>query len=210
MIHAYDKSYLCDAQENLAVMMDYAVNGLSVELSVFYPRFLSSGAANAFAGGHPRYLAGMSGIELACRVLAETGDPVPLQDYSLFDRSPEYWTGWALAYLQWYFGMDFKGLAARGVDARWLILHYSPLHEADLTKCAELAGELLARERKCSLKRIRKAAGYTQEGLSESSGVSLRMIRAYEQNAQSLTHAEYRTLRLLSQALGCRPEDLGE
>lgn len=209
MIHAYDEMYIHDAQDNLGAMLEYAVNVCEVPLEEFYPRFLSSGAAQGFAMGHPYYVVGISGIELAILVMRQTGKVAPEKHpYLWIERTPEYWTGWMLAYLQWYFGMDFKALAQRGVDAAFLLQRYYPLHEADVSTTVGVVTPLLQAKRPSALKRMRKAAGLTQEALSSRSGVSLRMIRAYEQQAQSLEKAEYQTLVALARALGCREGDL--
>ena len=207
-MRAYSELYLQDAMDNVAIMMDYAVNYLGMDRTDFYSRFLNSRMAELLSKGHPRYVAGMSGIELAHLVLQETGEERQTMEYVAFNRSADYWTGWALAYISWYFAMGFKELSIRGVDASWLMERYTVLHEADISKCAAIAGECLAKARTCPLKRIRKAAGYTQEALSTASGVSLRMIRAYEQQSQPIVHAEYQSLRRLSSVLGCKIRDL--
>ena len=41
MTHAYDEIYLPDAQMNLAVMLDFAVNDLCLDVSVFFEQFIS-------------------------------------------------------------------------------------------------------------------------------------------------------------------------
>lgn len=205
-MRAYDETYLPDAMGSLGVMMDYGVNTCGVK--DFFERFISSRAALSFGHGHPLYVAGMSGIELAQCVLKESGllqeEPLP---YYADNASPEYWAGWILAYLQWYFCMDFPALAKRGVGMEQLLWWYPTIHEADVSKAVSLAARILEADGESSLKKIRKAAGFTQEELSSRSGVSLRMIRSYEQGAQSLSCAEYRTVRRLAWALGCRTED---
>lgn len=209
MTRTYDEMYINDAQDNLGAMLDYAVNACEIPLEDFYARFLSSNAAQAFAMGHPYYTAGISGIEMAILVMGQTGT-VALEKHPYYspDRSPEYWTGWILAYLQWYFGLDFKALAQRGVDAAFLIQRYRPLHEADISASIHLVEPMILAKQPSALKRIRKSAGFTQEVLASRSGVSLRMIRAYEQQAQPLEKAEYQTLIALSRTLGCREADL--
>lgn len=209
MIHAYDEMYTHDSMENLGFMMDYAVNACEIPIEAFFTRFLSSRAAQAFAAGHPYYLVGISGIELAMLVMRQTGTVVSeKRSYYPMDRSPEFWTGWMLAYLQWYFGLDFKTLAQRGVDATFLLQRYHPLHEADVSVTVHVVEPMLRTKRPSALKRIRKAACLTQEELGRRSGVSLRMIRAYEQQSQTLERAEYQTIAALSRALGCLEADL--
>ena len=57
-----------------------------------------------------------------------------------------------------------------------------------------------------SLKTIRKQSRFTQKELAELSGVTLRMIQAYEQGDQDILKAEAQTVFALSRVLGCAPE----
>lgn len=61
-----------------------------------------------------------------------------------------------------------------------------------------------------NLKRIRTDAGLNQSGLSESSGVNVRMIQHYEQGFKNINKSTGETLYKLSKALGCKMEDLLE
>ena len=108
MIHAYDKLYLSVAQKNLACMLDYMVNDLKRPLETVWQWFCMSNTASRFERGDCSVVAGMSGVEIAYEVLQEAGEPKPEQapSYS-YDRSPEYWTGWALAYYQWSTSLSF-------------------------------------------------------------------------------------------------------
>ena len=71
MIHAYDKSYLSNAQKNLACMLDYLVNELDNSIEDAWKWFLSSKAAIQFEQGDCSVIAGKSGIELAYAVLED-------------------------------------------------------------------------------------------------------------------------------------------
>lgn len=203
MIRAYDETYLPGAMQNLGVMLDYAVTCCGTDPADYYARFLASRASAQFAAGHPRYLAGMSGIELALCVLEQTGRVPPGKPYYTEDRSPFFWAGWILAYIQWYFGLSFSSLAACGIDTDTLLGWYPTLHEADVSKTISLVTPMLEARMPSALKAIRKAAGFTQETLAQRSGVSLRMIRAYEQQTQPMEKAEYQTLAAIAQVLGC-------
>ncbi len=74
MIRAYDGIYLEDAMQNFAVMMDYGAQICPGGMDGFYDRLLASNAIRQFESGNPRYLAGMSGIELANEVIFTAGD----------------------------------------------------------------------------------------------------------------------------------------
>ena len=57
---------------------------------------------------------------------------------------------------------------------------------------------------------IRKARGFTQQQLSEVSGVTLRMIQLYEQRQNDINKAQVNVVVSLAHALGCDVEDLLE
>lgn len=210
MIRAYDKTYLSDAMYGMGAMLDYAVNSCSQPLDLFYARFLRSGVDGQIERGNPRYLGGLSGIELALIVADRTGSPLPEAKPLIDMGSPEFWTGWTLAYLQWYFGLSFRALQAAGIGADTLIARYPALHEADLSKAVSLAEKALDAHRLQDnpLKTQRKNARLTQRELAALSGTSLRAIRAYEQSQLSLSNASAESLRNLSHALGCTTEEL--
>ena len=205
MARAYNISYLEDAMSAIGAMLDYSVNACGEDLVSFYGRFLGSGIASMIFRANPRYIAGHCGIELAEIVACRTGKPLAKAESFIDIGSPEYWTGWTMAYLSWYLNLDFKTLQERGVDIAELNRKYSTLHEADLSKSVHFALKQMAGEstRKNILKDARKNAGLKQKELAEASGVSLRAIRAYEQGQLSLRNAESETLYALSRALGC-------
>ena len=64
--------------------------------------------------------------------------------------------------------------------------------------------------RKSKLSEIRKARGFTQQQLSEASGVTLRMIQLYEQKQNDINKAQVAMVINLAKALGCDVEDLIE
>lgn len=85
------------------------------------------------------------------------------------------------------------------------------LHEADVSKFVESAENIMMRtqkEKPSPLQTIRKARGFTQQELSEASGVSLRMIQLYEQKQNDISKAQVNVVVSLARALGCSVEDL--
>lgn len=208
MMHAYDKLYLEDAMRNLGGMFDFAVNGAAIPIERFHAMFLASEEAVQFGKGNPKYIAGLSGIELAERIIVQAQDSSFLFDSELYvSPSPEYWAGWALAYLQWYTARSFAQLNLSGISAPVLLQSYHPLHEADITKTLDVFLPLLE-DSGPRLKKARKMMGFTQESLAEKSGISLRMIRAYEQGSQPLCRAEAETLLTLARCLNVPPDYL--
>lgn len=59
-----------------------------------------------------------------------------------------------------------------------------------------------------NLKKKRLMRGYTQEALSEISGVNIKSIAAYEQDDKRFTAASAATVYRLADALGCDMEEI--
>ena len=117
-----------------------------------------------------------------------------------------------LAYYQWHTGRRFEDIVKDGLTLSTVMSMYI-LHEADEHKFVEVANEILSRNkarRKTRLYEIRKARGFTQQQLSDASGVTLRMIQLYEQRQNDISKAQVNIVISLANALGCRVEDLLE
>lgn len=201
-MHAYDEDYLPDAKNHLGIMLDYAVNTCHMDIRDIFMRFAYGTVGPAFAMGHPMFVAGMSGGDLARRVLEGTGWARPTPPYQFNGYSPEYWAGWALAHFQWYCGLDFAEIDRRGLHIEDVLGMYHPLHEADIRKFLDFASRKI-HPAENPLKALRKAAGLTQAGLAQKAEVPLRLIRAYEQGALFLSRAETATVMRLARALEC-------
>ena len=214
MMHAYEETYLSDAMNNLGDMFDYAVCDLGYDAEEFYSQFLVSGVAEKFGEGNPRYVAGLSGAELVGAVLCATEGRRPEKLPSVtHERSPEYWAGWILAYYQWLTGHSFAYMRRRGVTFSEVRSLYPTLHEADVTKFASVADQIIEKKRReepSRLQQMRKERGLTQRELAERSGASLRMVQLYEQRQQDIRRAEAQPLVCLSLVLGCDVADLFE
>ena len=210
MIHAYNHYYLEDAMNNLGSMLDCAVNAVHCDITMFFEMFLASGVASQIEAGNPRFVSGLSGVELCEMVLKKSSDTdIKNIDYQLFERSKEFWAGWSLAYYQWFRAKSFLHIQRNGLNIKRIVEMYPTLHEADLSKFVETADNIIESylvERPNVLKTIRKQAKLTQQRLAEISGVTLRMIQAYEQEDQDIRKAEAQTVFALSKALGCSPE----
>lgn len=134
MTHAYDKIYLSKAQINFGRMLDYAVNDMKMGLREYYNYFLVSRISKSFAKGNPSYVVGRSGVELCYEVLDSIGLAYKkAKPHFSEERSQEYWTGWSLAFFQWYSGMDFSDIDRR-VHIEKIRNLYDPFHEMDIRK----------------------------------------------------------------------------
>ncbi len=204
-IHAYQKFYLNDAQQNLAVMFDYALRTLKFDGDQFFLYFIQSEVADKFGHANPKYIAGMSGIELCQNVLTKIGNATKFPSEPKIKQGKEFWLGWVLAYYQWYSGLKFSDLQEYGLVPSEILARYI-LHEADISKFVSVANKIILANKTTSptrLQKIRKAQGLTQKQLSELSGVSLRMIQLYEQRQNDINQASGQTINNLARALCC-------
>lgn len=210
-MHAYNEIYLDDAMLNLADMIDYAVCDLGFNPDEFFGWFITSGIASRFEKGNPKYVGGMSGYELADAVLRDTNISYKKKEPSYSDfKDKEYWAGWILAYYQWETNQRFKDIVRNGLTLSTVMSMYI-LHEADKSKFVECANKIIERNKNnlnSRLQEIRKARGFTQQQLSDASGVSLRMIQLYEQKQNDISKAQANVVTSLAKALGCDVEDL--
>lgn len=209
MIHAYSKEYLPDAMENMGETFDYAVNAQGLSLNQFASLFINSTASASFESGNPKYISGISGTELALTVLNQNGltpkKTAPITDY---EKSSEYWTGWILAYYQWYSSKSFETIL-KCLPAQEIHKMYNPLHEASEQKFAEIADKILTeKQKKSRLQELRKLSGLTQKELSEHSGVNLRTLQQYENLSKDINKASGKILLALCKVLDCEVKDI--
>lgn len=211
MTHAYQEIYLSKAQAVLGDAFDYAINACKINGTDFVRLFVASSVSKRMENGEPTYLAGKSGIEIVCEIVAETkGQDLQIEVGDHFGRSLEYWIGWAVAYYQWYSARKYSEIF-EVLSFEDLQKMYYTLHEADVTKFADIVDSRI-RERfpETNLKRIRTAYGCTQAELAERSGVSLRSIQMYEQRNKDINKASSDAIYRIAKVLGCTMEDLIE
>ena len=142
-VHAYSEDYLWGAQRILGDMLDFGVNTCQLDMDFIMNKFIESGIADNFAIGNPKYVAGMTGCEVLRTVLEKTGEENPKEnDIMYVDKSPEYWTGWALAYYQWYRNYKFQEIQSK-VPVSEVVKMYI-LHEANVMKFVEIMDTRMA------------------------------------------------------------------
>ena len=192
-------------------MLRYAVEDMQIGLTEFWDMFLISGVADLFGKGDFRFLVGMSGVETAWEVVWRLTGEWP-QEKPIFnlEKSPIYWTGWILAWYQWYSGQNFRRISEflTPVQVRDM---YHPYHEMDPVQFADAADRIRRqKEMTTRLRMYRERMGLSQSELARESGVSVRMIQHYEQRQKDLNKAQMKTIWLLARALHCSMEDLME
>lgn len=211
MTHAYREIYLNKAQSVLGDAFDYAVNVCGICGNDFVKLFVASSVSKRMENGEPGCLAGKSGIEIVREIIAETkGQELQTEPQEHFERSREYWAGWAVAYYQWYSDRKYSDIF-KVITFDDLQKMYNVFHEADITKFVAVMDEQVKNFfPEINLKRIRTAYGCTQAELSERSGASLRSIQMYEQRNKNINKASADTIYRLSKIMGCTMEDLME
>ncbi len=209
---AYNECYVYDASSILGEFFDYMTKDMHFKMDEAFELLASSNIGTSFGHGNPKYVAGVSGPELAWNLLYEVfGEwDEPVESTITLNRSLEYWVGWVLAQYQWTKNVSFRYLIDHGLTASKVASRYI-LHEADVSKFFEFADSVIEEsqtDEESTLKRLRKYYELTQKQLSEKSGVSLRMIQLYEQKQADISKAQVNIVRALADALSCSVEDL--
>lgn len=212
---AYDETYLPGAQARLGALFEFATSGLGFDLASAHAAFLASPLSRRFAAGDPAVVAGRSGEELALEIMGQKASSesaraqAPRKAPSIkewtphVNASPDYWTGWALAFYQWASGYAFDAIEARVCIADVKSL-YTPYHEMDIRQFCDRLDELCAQAHpQTNLQARRLAAGLSQRQLSRASGVPVRTLQQYEQRQKNINHARADYVNALARALGC-------
>jgi len=221
-MNAYSELYLADAKLILAQCFSYLIDDCGIAPHRAWEYFRNSGYAEAFERGTPGVIFGISGIELAEKILIKVYGAKDIDDLSFVareaesaykaNRTPAYWAGWAIAEYQWYTGRRFKDIFS-AVSLDEIIKMYMPFHEMDISHFIEAVDDMIMRssfEADAKLKVIRERRGLSQAELADRSGVKLRSVQMYEQKQNNIDKAQASTLYKLSVVLGCSIEDLLE
>lgn len=211
MIRAYSELYLDDAMRNLGEAFDFVYKVYHIELDDFLSMMINTSVAREFERGNPKYVSGLSGTELALEVLGKTGIALThLEALTDYDRSPEYWAGWMVAYFQWFTGRTFRSIY-EALSMQEVLRLYPTLHEVSEKRAVDGLNRVIRHKAlPARLQFRRKSAQMTQWELSQASGVSLRTIQQYEQRSKDINKAAGATLRALAWALDCDIENLLE
>ena len=188
------------AQAALGDAFDYAINTCGISGEVFIKLFIASSVSKRMENGEASFLAGKSGIEIAADVLLETTGKQPdTVSEEHFGRSREYWIGWAVCYYQWSSSRSFNEIFAV-LSFEDLQNMYYTLHEADITKFADIVDDKIREHFKdTNLKRIRSSYGCTQAELAKRSGVSLRSgtrTSIRQVSSRSIVYPKFSAVRL--------------
>lgn len=210
-MRAYPETLLADVRSQMADMIDYVVHDLKMDADIFFPLFLASDACAQIERGDKTVVLGISGIELAQRVISEKTSRSQFPTARrILKRTPEYWAGWIVASYQWHSNRTFREIHT-ALPFATIVQMYAVYHEAPEERFYETADMTLAEKLPDTrLKRIRTAFGCSQSELAAASGVGLRSIQMYEQRRKNINRAAGETIRSLSRALGCSVDDILE
>lgn len=154
----------------LGDVFDYAINTCGIPGNDFTKLFIASSVSKRMENGEPACLAGKSGIEIAQEIVAETkGQELKAEPEEHFGRSQEYWIGWAVAYYQWYSDRKYSDIFKVNSFEDLQKMYYT-LHEADITKFADIVDSRMKEYNKASadtLHSLAKVLGCTMEDLIE-------------------------------------------
>lgn len=211
MIHAYDKVYLDKARTALGRMLDFAVYDLKYDIAEFFDLFIKSGVAERFETGDFTIISGMSGVEIAYKVLEQSGvERERIKPNYTASRSEEFWTGWALAYYQWETSMSFAEIV-QYIPIKDILALYQPYHEMDIRQFVDKVTAMYkAAKPETNLKLLRQKAGLSQRELADLSNIPVRTIQQYEQRQKNINKAQAEYLVMLAKVLYCEVGDLLE
>lgn len=211
MIHAYEQLYLDKAKANLGRMLDYAVNELNIDIQDFYKHFLTSGLCKAFENGDCSVIVGRSGVENVWILYSGQNSKIlNIKPRYSISKSPEYWTGWALAHFQWHSNLSFTEIN-HFIDIKEVLSLYTPYHEMDIRQFLDyMYDKYFLLKPETNLKIYRTKIGLSQKDLSKITGIPVRTIQQYEQRQKNINKAQAEYLLAFSKALCCRMEDLLE
>lgn len=214
MAHAYNKNILPVVQNQMGGMFDFAAYGLGYGLGDFYRIFLDSKYCRRMENADSATVMGKSGVELCYDISEHEYIPAKEMDiytlHAINGRSREYWTGWALAYYQWFTSLPYAEInEVKSVDD--IASMYDIYHEMDISHFVERINEVYKMKNPESrLKKMRKNAGLSQRALSELTEIPLKTIQQYEQRRKNINNASVDYLISLSRALNCNIELLVE
>ena len=211
MIHAYSEMYVEDAQRVLGDAVEFSLNTLHMEPERFSMLFTVSDVSGQMENGNPAYVSGMTGPELAEQILLDCGLPAYAEEPVLhMDKSPEFWSGWALAYYQWESARPYAEIL-QTVPLQQILNMYAVYHEMDISRFSQdMEKALQEKQQKSRLAAYRRALGFSQAELSRRAEVPLRQIQLFEQRRRDINRTQSSCLMRLGKALHCRMEDLLE
>ena len=104
MVKSYDSFYLPIIRQKMGEMFEAAIYYEKLTMDEFCALFLQSPISHYLEIADPRYALGKSSLELLAEMLNKDPKQVELNTFA----TPEFWTGYILAFIQWYFNKPFS------------------------------------------------------------------------------------------------------
>jgi DNA-binding transcriptional regulator YiaG len=189
-------------------MLEYACLDCGYDPDGFWKMFLYSEMARRFEIGDVSVVAGKSGPELAYMVLSTIDHREEFPNPTWRDnRSDLYWSGWALAYYQWYTAQSFDFIW-KSISIRMLQKMYPTFHETDISKAVEALSKMQKSVNKTSISNLRLVRGMTQKELAGRAHMSLSQLQRLEYGERKVENLSLKSALALANALGVGVEEL--
>ena len=195
---------------NFGFCMSFACKYLGFKANEFFKLFASSIISVEYVNANPKYVYGMSGVELAYEVLIDLGfDPKNINDYSI-EKDSNYWVGRVIAYIQYVNKYSYKYLAEI-INLDLLLEKYDELAGEGLGYINEYVFKnLVSSNSKSRLQERRKAVNLSQSELAQKADINIRTLQQYEIKGKNINNASITSVMKLAQALGCDIDDILE
>lgn len=194
----YNEMYLNRIRELSALIFEICLYDLNMEDIDFIDKVINSSIINDLSNADVDII-GRSSIELIYELL---NIKINKNNYLYKD---EYWIGFNIAYLSWYYNKSFKEVLSE-VNLNEFRKLYITYHEMDERHLKDYLSTRLGVKSK--LKEMRLKRRLSQSQLAYLSDVNIRNIKTYEQNENDINKAQVNILLSLARVLNCSIEDI--
>lgn len=102
-VRPYSESQANSLMDKIGDAFDYAINDCKIAGTEFTKIFAASTVCKKIENGDVNCISGKSGIEIAVECVNEiTGKELNTSPRERYERTAEYWCGWATCYYQWW------------------------------------------------------------------------------------------------------------
>ena len=194
----YNEMYLNRIRELSALIFEICLYDLNMKDIDFIDKVINSSIINDLSNADVDII-GRSSIELIYELL---NIKINKNNYLYRD---EYWIGFNIAYLSWYYNKSFKEVLSE-VNLNEFRKLYITYHEMDERHLKDYLSTRLGVKSK--LKEMRLKRRLSQSQLAYLSDVNIRNIKTYEQNENDINKAQVNILLSLARVLNCSIEDI--
>lgn len=194
----YNEMYLNRIRELSALIFEICLYDLNMKDIDFIDKVINSSIINDLSNADVDII-GRSSIELIYELL---NIKINKNNYLYRD---EYWIGFNIAYLSWYYNKSFKEVLSE-VNLNEFRKLYITYHEMDERHLKDYLSTRLGVKSK--LKEMRLKRRLSQSQLAYLSNVNVRNIKTYEQNENDINKAQVNILLSLARVLNCSIEDI--